>query len=444
MDTEGRRRSDNFEDRGAGSGRGPGGGAAPALFAGLLRTLGVRGTLVVVAVVGGIYLFAPASLKQAILGALSGEPSAGSNVGAAARRQCVRGFTGLRQGLRLLPGRARFDGRRVGGGVQEGGAPRLWARRPGLSQPDARRLLAGRGDGRLRRRHRPRSARSIVRPTASSTSTRASTTTMEQRLGAPGDFAQAYVIAHEVGHHVQNLFGAQRIRDTRRDAEPDLGAARAAGRLFGRRLGAHRARLAVDHRGGPARGAHRRPRHRRRCARAPERRDRSPTAPASSGCAGSSAASTAATPAAATPSRWRPAGSDRLIAAGAASSVIGMDFEAGWLLPSATLSHRDQHVRLGVVGGGAAARDLVRHDLELAARRRSAPKWLTMSTTWSGAMPRSAHVVGVEEDDPPPAVDAAVAVVLAVDRGVELVVAAHGRQQQLAVGRDRAAGSGGR
>ncbi|MDO9315816.1 MAG: neutral zinc metallopeptidase [Burkholderiaceae bacterium] len=31
--------------------------------------------------------------------------------------------------------------------------------------------------------------------------------TMSQRLGAPGDFAQAYVIAHEVGHHVQNLLG---------------------------------------------------------------------------------------------------------------------------------------------------------------------------------------------------------------------------------------------
>jgi predicted metalloprotease len=30
---------------------------------------------------------------------------------------------------------------------------------------------------------------------------------LEQRLGAPGDFAMAYVIAHEVGHHIQKLLG---------------------------------------------------------------------------------------------------------------------------------------------------------------------------------------------------------------------------------------------
>ena len=45
--------------------------------------------------------------------------------------------------------------------------------------------------------------------------------TLKTRLGAPGDFAQAYVIAHEVGHHVQNLLGiADRMEQARGRASP--------------------------------------------------------------------------------------------------------------------------------------------------------------------------------------------------------------------------------
>ena len=40
--------------------------------------------------------------------------------------------------------------------------------------------------------------------------------TLTKRLGAPGDFAQAYVVAHEVGHHVQNLMGISAKMDQMR------------------------------------------------------------------------------------------------------------------------------------------------------------------------------------------------------------------------------------
>ncbi len=42
---------------------------------------------------------------------------------------------------------------------------------------------------------------------------------LKARFGAPGDFAQAYVIAHEIGHHVQNLLGiSAKVQQARQSA----------------------------------------------------------------------------------------------------------------------------------------------------------------------------------------------------------------------------------
>jgi predicted metalloprotease len=54
---------------------------------------------------------------------------------------------------------------------------------------------------------------------------------LARRHRAPGDFAQAYVVAHEVGHHVQNLLGFIQIVDKVRRQGNELAANQASVRL---------------------------------------------------------------------------------------------------------------------------------------------------------------------------------------------------------------------
>jgi uncharacterized protein len=211
MDTEGQRRSDNFEDRGAGGSRQAAGGMLPALFGGLLRMLGLRGTLILVAVVGGVYLFAPDGIKQAIFGLLSGGDPAASNAGGQAGASVCAASPAF--------GKACDFSRVVLASTEDvwaasfakGELPNYGRGAPAYRNPTLVVFSGGVATGGCGNPssavgpfYCPADQKLYIDPSFYDT--------MARRLRAPGDFAQAYVIAHEVGHHVQNLFGAQRVR----------------------------------------------------------------------------------------------------------------------------------------------------------------------------------------------------------------------------------------
>ncbi len=205
MRTDNQRRSDNFEDRGRGGGGG-GGVPAGALFA-ILRRIGLRGVLIVGVALLGVYFFAPPSIKQLVFGSLfggvPGQSQSAQGAGSVCESQAqacdfsraVLGSTEDVWAAQFQQGRLPSYGGQVGayqnptlvvfqGGVATEGC--------GSASSDVGPFYCP-GDRKL-----------YIDPSFYQV--------MQSRLNAPGDFAQAYVIAHEVGHHVQNLIGATQVQ----------------------------------------------------------------------------------------------------------------------------------------------------------------------------------------------------------------------------------------
>ena len=209
MDIEGQRRSGKFEDRGRGSHGGGGGLPINALFS-MVRLLGVKGTAVVGLLGVGVFFLAPAGVKQALLNAVSGgsQASGASTSGSGSACQASDANTKACDFSRAVLAstedvwKTQFQQATL---PDYGSAPGPYQEPTLVVFSDA---VATGGCGNATSDtgpfYCPGDRNLYIDPTFYDV--------MERHLKAPGDFAQAYVIAHEVGHHVQNLIGSTRLQ----------------------------------------------------------------------------------------------------------------------------------------------------------------------------------------------------------------------------------------
>ncbi|MEN9579629.1 MAG: hypothetical protein RJA70_2638 [Pseudomonadota bacterium] len=208
MRIDGHRRSEKFEDRGHGGGGGSGGGRSPLQALGpLFRLLGPKGSLVAIVVVGIGFFVLPAPIKQQLLAALEGGER--QTTGAPGASVCQASAAN---------GKACDFSRVVLASTEDVWAPIFQRRQLPQYGPAPSAYLepilvvfsgavstggCGNASSSVGPFYCPADNKLYIDPGFYDV--------MEQKLRAPGDFAQAYVIAHEVGHHVQNLLGSSRL-----------------------------------------------------------------------------------------------------------------------------------------------------------------------------------------------------------------------------------------
>lgn len=210
MEVEGRRRSSNFEDRGRGAGGGGGGGVPVQALFSLVRMLGVKGTLVVGAIAAVGMFVLPAGLKQQLFGALTGGSGRGSSAaGSGSACQANAESAKACDFSRAVLASTEDVWKQI---FQQGALPSYGAAAPGVYPEPTLVVFAaavstggcGNATSDVGPFYCPADRKLYIDPSFYDV--------MAKKLHAPGDFAQAYVIAHEIGHHVQNLFGANQQR----------------------------------------------------------------------------------------------------------------------------------------------------------------------------------------------------------------------------------------
>ena len=182
MKWEGEDQSGNVEDR---RGQGGGGGGGPRLGG---RGIGL-GTIAVALVAGWIFGINP----MTVLGVLSGD-----GLEAPTAQQAHTGPVPANDKAALFVSTVLRDTEQVWGRVLQ--AQGATYREPTLVLfRGATPTACGTGDSAMGPFYCPGDAKVYIDLDFFDT--------LDKRLGAPGDFAQAYVVAHEVGHHLQNLMG---------------------------------------------------------------------------------------------------------------------------------------------------------------------------------------------------------------------------------------------
>jgi len=209
VEIRGRRRSSNFEDRGSGRGGGGSGGVPSRLLSALIGKLGLKATVGIGAVLAVGYFILPKSISQAVLRALSGNAEVAGQTAPGAGSVCESS---------PVNGKACDFSRVVLASTEDVWAAQFQSKslprykvEPGAYQNPTLVVFSGRvttgGCGNASSDggpfYCPADRKLYIDPSFYEV--------MEKRLKAPGDFAQAYVIAHEVGHHIQNLMGALKL-----------------------------------------------------------------------------------------------------------------------------------------------------------------------------------------------------------------------------------------